>query len=358
MNKKIGIIIVNYNGRRYLNGLFFSLAQVDYDGEWEIVFIDNASTDNSLDYVKERFLPKFSNLKIIESKDNLGFAGGNNIGMEYLIKNNFNYAYLLNQDTVVDRDFLKNVVKHMKEGVGSVQSKLLLFDKEDASNSLGNAMHFLGFGYCFGYGMSKENTKKYLEGWQKRDKELNIAYGSGAGLLLNIEILKKVGLFEDYFFMYHEDLDLGWRMRLAGYRNVLAPDSVVYHKYEFSKSIQKYYWMERNRFIVLFQNFNYWTLFLISPALILMELGTLFFAIKSGWWKEKIKVYKYFLQSSSWKKIQKGREHIKSIRKKTDEELSDIFIGKILFQDMDNWVLKNIANPFFNFYWKIIRFFV
>jgi len=341
-----------------LNGLFFSLANVEYSGEWEIIFVDNASPDNSLDYVKERFVPKFSNLKIIELKENIGFAGGNNVGFKFLIKNNFDYAYLLNQDTVVTPDFLTNAVSHMKDSVGSVQSKLLLFDKNDEANSLGNALHYLGFGYCFGYGMSKENTNKYLKDWKKRDSELNIAYGSGAGLLLDLEAIKKVGMFEDYFFMYHEDLDLGWRLRLAGYKNVLAPFSVVYHKYEFSKSIQKYYWMERNRFVVIFQNLNYWTLFLIMPALILMEFGSFFFAIKSGWWKEKIKVYRYFLQKSSWDKIAKGRRRVNNIRKKTDEELSDIFIGKILFQDMDNWVLRKIANPFFDIYWKIVRFFV
>lgn len=354
MYKKIGIIIVSYDSRPYLDDLFFSLAKVEYQN-WEIVFVDNASTDGSADYLKEKFGPRFPNLTIMKLDKNSGFAIGNNIGLKYLEEKDFDYAYLLNQDTAPEPDFLERVLEKMKDNVGSVQSLIRLHNKDDRTNTLGNAIHFLGFGYCYGYGWSREKTEKYLEEWRARDPELNIAYGSGAGLLLNMKALRKVGFFDESFFMYHEDTDLGWRLRLAGYRNVLAPDSIIYHKYEFSKSIKKYYWMERNRFITIFQNYSAQGLALILLPLLLMEMGLFFFSFFSGWWREKIKVIEYFLYPKNWRRICANRRRVQKLRKISDKEISKYFVGKILFQDIDNWLLRKIANPILDFYWRVIR---
>ena len=85
--------------------------------------------------------------------------------------------------------------------------------------------------------------------------------------------------------MYHEDLDLGWRMKLLGYNNIVAKTSVVYHSYEFSRSIKKYYYMERNRFIVMFQNYKLGTILLILPVLVIMEMGLLLFSLSNGFFK-------------------------------------------------------------------------
>jgi GT2 family glycosyltransferase len=398
MNTKIGVIIVSFNSRQYLDDLFFSLGKVRYPN-WEIVFIDNGSQDGSADYAKEKFASGFPNLTIIKIDKNSGFAIGNNIGLRYLAENHFDYGYLLNQDTEVAPDFLEKALAKAGDGVGSAQSLVLLHssvipvpyqstgqapagiqghpvksgeagarssEQFNRVNSLGNAIHYLGFGYCYGYGWEKEKWEKYLADWKKKDAELNIAYGSGAGLLLDIRALKNVGFFDESYFMYHEDLDLGWRLRLAGYKNVLAPESVIYHKYEFGKSIKKYYWMERNRFITIFKNYSAWVLILIFPALFAMELGLFFFSFFSGWWREKLRVYEYFLEIKNWKIILEKRRQAQALRSfrchsrsggnpASDKEISKYFVGKILFQDMDNWVLQKIANPIFNLYWLIIK---
>ncbi|MBU4421841.1 glycosyltransferase family 2 protein [Candidatus Parcubacteria bacterium] len=404
MHPKIGIIIVSYNSRPYLDDLFFSLSKITYPN-FLIVFIDNASTDGSADYVKEKFGKQFSNLTILRSYKNLGFAEGNNVGFSYLEERGFDYAYLLNQDTAVSPDFLERALEKMDEKTGSVQSLIYLYNsaffgtprtppnpplerggkeerllegggKEErllASspeapawrekggmkiNTLGNAIHFLGFGYCYGYGWSKEKADKYLADWQKRDSELNIAYPSGAGTFFNMKALKKVGYFDEEFFMYHEDTDLGWRLRLAGYKNVLAPESVIHHKYEFSKAVKKYYFMERNRYLTIFKNYSATMLVLIAPALLVMELGLFIFSLSSGFWREKLRVYEYFLYPKNWSKICAKRRRTQKLRKAGDKEISKYFVGKILFQDMDNFILRKIVNPVFNCYWKIIKFFL
>lgn len=365
--KKIGVIIVGYNSRPYIDELFFSLSKVKYPN-WEIVFIDNASQDDGADYLKEKFGAQFSNLTIMKVDKNGGFATGNNIGFEYLEAHGFEYAYLLNQDTSVEPDFLERALEKMRDGVASVQSLIFVHpsmgilsalksgqDAHGRVNTLGNAIHFLGFGYCYGYGWSRERAEKFLENWRARDPELNIAYGSGAGILYDMEALKKIGYFDDDYFMYHEDLDLGWRLRLAGYKNVLAPESKIYHKYEFSKSIKKYYFMERNRYITIFKNYSAWTLFLIAPALILMEAGLFIFSLASGFWREKLRVYDYFLRPKNCRRICEKRKKIQKSRKISDKEISKYFVSKIEFQDLKNVILDKIANPLFTIYWQIIK---
>ena len=342
--KKVAIIIVNYNGRKYLKDCLTSLLALDYPQDlFQIIFVDNASTDDSLAYVKS----SFPQVKIITSQENLGFAAGNNLAMEKVLAQNFDYLLLINQDTVSQPDFLNKLVK-VAEGdkkIAAVQPRLMLHPEKDKINSLGNAIHYLGFGFSLG-------------GYQpfKGDlKPLEVAYASGAALLIKSEVLKQIALFDPDFFMYHEDLDLGWRMRMAGYKIMVVPDAVVYHKYEFSRSIRKYYYMERNRYICILENYKWLTICLITPACLAMELGLFLFSLKSGFWREKLKAYAYFLKLSSWQKIFKHRKVKAQYREVKDKAIIKHFTGIITSQEIDNWLLNKIANPIFNLYWQIIK---
>jgi len=341
---RIAIIIVNYNGLDYLADCLNSLTSLDYpQNDYQIFFIDNASTDDSLAYVKKNF----PDLKIITKDKNLGFAQGNNIGMQKAIEQGFDYVFLINQDTITDKDVLQKLVAkaESEENIAAVQPRLMLYPDKDKVNSIGNAIHYLGFGFSSG-------------GYQLYDQSLQckqITYASGAAVLIKTKVLEKIGLFDPDFFMYHEDLDLGWRMRMAGYKIILVPQTVVYHKYQFSKSIKKYYFMERNRFICVLENYKWGTIVLITPACLIMELGLFFFALKSGFAWEKLKVYAYFLKPSSWLKIFRHRKEKNKYRKVKDKEIVRFFTGKIEFQEIDNFILKKLANPLFNLYWLLIK---
>ncbi|OGY42592.1 MAG: hypothetical protein A2Y82_01765 [Candidatus Buchananbacteria bacterium RBG_13_36_9] len=341
---KIAIIIVNYNGKEYLPDCLKSLADLACPKEnLKIFLIDNASSDDSVDYVKNNF----PEIEIIINKENLGFAAGNNIGLQKAIAGQFDYIFLLNQDTICQPDFLNKLMAVMEkdEQIAAVQPRLMLYPEINKVNSLGNAIHYLGFGFSSG-------------GYQQFAGELEpkeIAYASGAAVLMRRQVLEKIGLFDPEFFMYHEDLDLGWRVRMAGYKILVVPSAVVYHKYHFSKSIKKYYFMERNRFICLLENYKLATLLLILPALIAMELGLLLFSFKSGFWREKLRVYGYFLGLKNWQRIFRERRARKEKRVRSDSEIVKLFTGKIEFQEIDNWLLKKIANPLFNAYWQLVK---
>lgn len=341
---KVAIIIVNYNGQKYLADCLGSLLKLDYPADsYKIFFVDNGSTDASLEYVRTNF----SDLEFIINPENLGFAEGNNIGIEKALSLNYDYVYLINQDTVSEPDSLKKLVNVLQsaEEIAAVQPRLMLWPEKDKVNSLGNSIHYLGFGFSGG-------------GYQKFTGDImpkEIAYPSGAAVLIKLEVLKKIGLFDINLYLYHEDLDLGWRMRLSGYKILVAPGAVVYHKYEFSRSITKFYYMERNRFICLLENYKLGTLLLIFPAGLIMESGLFFYSIFSGFWLEKLKVYGYFLNLSHWKKIIRGRREKRAIRVRGDKEIINLFAGKIEFQEIDNFIIKKIANPVFNLYWRLIK---
>ncbi len=380
MNKKVAIIISpNYKdyAKKYLAECVAGLRKQDYAGEMKIFIADNETSEESLALLNN-IIETHGNAsaQIIRNKNNDGFAKGNNDCMKLALKQGFDYVILFNMDTVVETDCVRKMVEAAeiqppspplsggKKEIGAVQARLMLYNKENLTpasplqyggqaykgegiiNSLGNVTHFLGFGYAKGY------LTPYSPFLIRRGESNGICYPSGAAVLFTKEALEKVGLFDEQMWLYNEDQDLGWRLWLYGYKCVLAPDAVVYHKYEFSRSIKKYYFMDRNRILAMLKNYHWGTLLLILPAFIAMEIGLLLFSFSNGWFKEKIKVYKYFLRPESWRHIMPERKKIQSARTVPDKEIIKLFSGKIWYQEIGEWKLK-IANAVFDAYWQI-----
>lgn len=342
--KKVLIIIPVHNGvAEFLGDCLSSLRNIGYAKEdLAILAVDDVSADNSAEFINNNF----PEVKVIKNKKNLGFAGANNVGLRFAIDNGFDYAYMLNQDTAVDPEFLNEAVKlaETDQQIGLVQSKILLYAQKDKINSWGNEIHFLGFAYAGGYLTADEEMPAR-----------EIAYASGAAMLIRVSALKDVGLLNEEFFMYHEDTDLGWRFWLAGFKVRLAPKSVVYHKYEFSRSIKKYYFMERNRYLVLLQNYKIATLLLILPAALVMDLALFFYSFLAGFWREEFLVYKYFFQAGHWEKILKTRAMVQARRKVKDKEIIKRFTGRIEFQEIKSPLLRYLVNPLLNWYWRAVK---
>ncbi len=157
--------------------------------------------------------------------------------------------------------------------------------------------------------------------------------------------------------MYNEDQDLGWRAWLQGYRCVLAPRAIMYNKYEFQRSIKKYYYMDRNRIISILKNYRFSTLALIAPAFLLMELGLALYSIKTGWFKDKIRTWLYFFNFDNWKDIYKARKEIQAKRIISEKQIAEMVAGRIWYQEVDDWKLR-LINPFFELYWKFVKLFI
>lgn len=349
MNKKVAIVLVNYKNyaNRYLVDCLDSIRNQNYLGEINLYIVDNLSSEESFSFLKE----KASEAIIIRNKNNDGFAKGNNDAIKKAIDDDCDYVILFNMDTVVDYQAVSELVKMAEsdDNIGAIQSRLMLFDNKNLVNSLGNSTHYLGFGFCQKYRSEYRNINI-------KDGS-SIFYPSGAAVLFKVKVLKEVGFFDEKYFMYNEDQDLGWRIWLYGYKCVIALNSVVYHKYEFSKSISKYYFMDRNRILTALKNYKIISLALLFPAFFLMELGLLLFSIFNGWFIKKIKVYLYFLNPFSWVYIIKERRAIQKNRKIKDNDLLKMISGKISYQEIDNIFLK-LGNFFLNIYFIFFKFFL
>lgn len=368
--QKTAVIILNWNGMKYLPDCLGTLVKQDYPKEdREFILVDNASADESVKYCEENF----PQITVIRNDKNYGFDKGNNIGIKYALEKGHDYIILLNQDTAVASDWMRELVNAAQsdKNIGGAQSLMMYFNnaklRECESgltrntppappcerggmkvNSWGNQLHFLGFGFCGG------NMENLSADFNYNTREID--YASCASVIFRADILREIGGgFDEEYFLYHEDTDLNFRVKMAGYRVVIAPHSVMYHKYEFSRSIKKYYYMERNRYRILLTYLKWPTLILISPAFLAMECGMWLFAFKGGWAKEKLRAYGYILNPRNLADIFKKRSYIQRIRKLDDREFTKNFVGEIMYQEIDNPLLRYIANPMFKVYWNAVK---
>jgi GT2 family glycosyltransferase len=339
----IAVIVLTYNSAEYLDALLASIAETVYEGTWTLIVVDNASTDET-----PRRLQKESAVTLIETGENLGYAGGMNVGIDAARTMNAEYVVLLNHDVIVDHHWLSELmtVAQADAQIGAVQARVMLEQSREKINSIGNHIHYLGFGFTGGNGQTFNEADGAVR---------DITYASGAAVLLRMKAIDAVGAFDPTYFMYHEDLDLGWRLWRGGWRVVLAPRAIVYHAFDFARSIKKYYWMERNRFRVLLENYSLESLILIAPAFVVMEIGMLPYGILSGWWKEKVRAYAWIVNPTHWQIIARARQKKQRAYRVPERDLLNRFVGTIDDQEVGNVALDRIANPIFSLYWNIVR---
>ncbi len=361
---RVAVITVSYNHARFLRDAFHGLAGVTYPRDsWKIFLVDNASSDETVQLARTELIDELHGMTraggvkavLIASATNTGFTGGNNLAIREAMAEGFEYVYLLNPDTSVEPDFLEQAMRVLESSpeIGMAQSRLVLAQDRSKLNSWGNEVHFLGFSFCGGYRVPIA-SRAAAERLIVRD----IPAASGAAMLLKCAVLRLVGLLDDELFAYHEDVDISWRMRLAGFRVVLAPDSIVYHKYEFSRSIRKFYFMEKNRFLVHFKNLRAPTLMLLAPAFLVMELGLWLYAFKSGWWREKARAYRYFLSLANLRKLAASRRASQRLRVKSDRSVVWMFSPRISYQELPNPLWEYVGNHVFALYWYLVRLFI
>jgi len=343
---KIAVVLINYKdyASRFLPASLESLRNQTYPKDRFKIFItDNETSSETQEYLKQT-APE---AQLILNQGNDGFAKGNNDAFKVALEQGYDYCVSANMDTLFDSRWLAELVEAAQKNpeAGAVQSKILLSPEKVLINSIGNSVHYLGFGFCDGYRQPDHQIDGYPE----------IGYFSGAAVIFPRQVLERVGLYDDDYFMYYEDVDLSLRISFAGYKVILAPRSVMYHKYEFARSTRQAYWMERNRVRMLVENLRIRTLLLLLPAHLIMELGTLLYALKAGVLKQKFKVYGYFLKPQNIKEILKSRRYKQARRVLNDRVIWQRCVSEIKFQEIENPLLKYVGNPFLKFYWSLVK---
>ncbi len=246
----ISIIILNYNGRKNLGAILTdclsSVLNSDYPN-FEVLFVDNASIDDSVSFVKMKF-GSDARLRIIKNEQNLGFAEGNNTGIRAA---KGDYFALVNSDTTVSPSWLKGAEEAiLPPGVGAVQSKLLDMHSPHVLDSAGGLLDYYGYHLERGRG---EKASAY-------NKSVEIFYAKGAAVLIKRDILAKIGLFDSDIFLYFDEVDLCWRIWLYGHSVVYVPNSIVCHASGKTASNlqqrQRMYFYVRNHILVLMKNYD------------------------------------------------------------------------------------------------------
>ena len=371
--RKVAIIISpNYKdyAKKYLADCVESVRKQDYAGEMKVFIADNETSEESYGCLKKilaaqnaetRRGASLLGFEIIRNKTNDGFAKGVNDCIRRALAQGFDYIAVVNIHTAIEPSYISELVKvtESDDTIGVVQARMMLDlhstrsgqAEKDRISSLGNITHFLGFGYCSHYGEKWSENKFKISGSKF---QVPIFYPSGSSMFFKGEVLEKVGLLDEEYWMYNEDQELGWRIWLAGYRCVLAPRAVMRNKYEFRRSIEKFYWMDRNRINAILQCYRLPTLLLILPAFIIMETGLVLFSLKTGWFKEKTLVWKYFLTPAKWAYIGAARKRNQSLRKVKDRDIVKMISGRIWYQEIEDWRLR-LINPVFDLYWNAVR---
>ena len=327
--KQLGIIIVTYQSERHIVPLLRSLAAAIDPAQCVIWILDNASTDATVSIIEHEKKGLGLDLHLMREPMNGGFARGNNVAFAALMKETpCENIVLLNPDTVVQADFWQPLVTELKDpSVGTVASLLLLPD--GTINSWGNALHFLGLGFVQGYGQESSLVPD----------QPRLFSGSGAALAFRVATLETINaklgttdIFWEELFLYAEDTDLGWRMRLAGLDNRLARISAATHDHQFwtkplDEPSDRLFWIERNRYLLLLANFKWPTLIVLLPWIAASEV-----ALGLGLWK--LYPHRLKLGAAVWKEarspaFRERRRRIQSGRIVGDRAILRAMTGSI-----------------------------
>jgi GT2 family glycosyltransferase len=342
----VAILVVSYRGEPYLRDCLNSIRHATHDNLiLHPVVVDNASPDQTSSLIQT----EYPHVHLVQSQSNLGFAGGNNLGWQYIQSHlpQVEYVMLLNQDARLGDQAIEPLITFMQShpNAASVQPAIMLHDDPTLLNTAGNQSHYLGFGIKTGY-------RKPIAGPFAQPRQLDFA--SGCAVMLRRDLLGKHGLFADDLFMYLEDAQLGWMYRILGYENWYLPETTVIHQYRFSSTLNSYQLLERNRWWMLRVFYRWPTLLLLMPALLLMELGQLAYALSEGCLGKKLASY----CAKNRQARQAMRQFIQSHRVISDRQLTANFTSQIPAEELKHWALQGIANPLFTLYWKIARLFL
>ena len=331
--------MVSYNCReKLLACLDSALASLPVD--CEIIVVDNGSTEGNADAVAERF-PR---AMLIRSADNLGFGGGCNRGAG---QSRGEYLVFLNPDTLVEPGWLDALLKPFANhpAVGLTTSKILLRNDPDRLNACGNDIHITGLTLCRGAGQSRNRFPRCE----------TVGAISGAAAAIPADLFRKLGGFDDDFFLYLEDTDLSWRARMAGRESVYVPDSIVLHDYELRITAKKVFWQERNRLLMLLKSLRWPTLVLLMPSLCLAELITWGFVLLKDRSNVANKWRAYSWIVANWRHVLAKRRATQHLRRAGDRVMIKSTGFRIEFEQAVPGLVAAVARFVFNPLFFVLR---
>lgn len=215
-NSKVAVVVPSWNGLHDLPACIDSLLGQSLKAK--IIVVENGSTDGSLEYLQSTY----PFLVVLPQAKNLGFDGGVNVGIRYALEEDYEYIALFNNDAVADKDWLKHLVDTLSTNsdYGIAACKFMSIDKQylDSTGDL-----YTNWGLSYPRGRDEKTNDAY-------DQLTDIFGASGGSSLYRSSMLRQIGLFDEDFFAYYEDVDISFRAQLAGWKVVYEPKAIAYHQ--------------------------------------------------------------------------------------------------------------------------------
>lgn len=309
----VTLLVLNFNGMRYIESCLDSILQTDYP-KFEVVVIDNDSQDDSAKYIRENY----PQVRLIENKENYGFAQAYNLIIDSI---ETEYVGLLNNDIEVESDWLRQLVHYMEErgNIAAANPKMLFLQDKGRINAAGGNCDIYGVGWNRGNG--EIDSHQY-------DSAEEVFYGNGAAMLIRRKVWHEIGLFDERYFMYGEDLDWCWRARLKGYKILYVPKARIYHYWKGSNGTMVSS-LERHLLATLVKNYSLGTLLLIMPKYLSLKMLKAMWLVRHGTRPdEKLAVSMAIIWNlKNLKETWKKRLIIQSSRAASDKELQERMYG-------------------------------
>jgi len=319
IKSKVSIIIPHWNNVDVLSECLNSISSTDYPN-FEIIIVDNASNDNSVEWVKSNY-PRVT---LIENDKNYGYAGGCNIGADHA---NGEYLIFLNNDTIQEKNWVSNLVETMNSNsrIAALQPKVLnYYNKKlfDYAGGSGGQMDV----YCFPFARGRVFAKQEIDEGQYNNKE-KCFWSSGTCFMVRKNLFYKAGGFDDTFFAHMEEIDLCWRLYAMGFEVWVDPQATVYHKNALTLPMhthKKHYLNHRNSLLMLFSNYSIKNIFLIGIPRLILEIVACFYSILMLDWRH----FTAILRSLFWiishpNVIMKKRKNFSKIRTIEDKKIME-----------------------------------
>jgi len=312
----VSVIILNLNGQKFIPACLSSLKKTKYP-KFEIIFVDNGSSDQSL-LEAEKYLKSFSNKQILSTKKNIGWSAGNNFGIK---RAKGEAIVLLSNDTEVEPNWLKELIKvlYADKKIGIVQGQSFsIYDRK----SLDSGKNYVDiFGFCY----SERPTGIPEE----------VFFAEGVSMAVKKEVFEKIGLLDEDFFIMYDDIDFSWRARLAGYKIMIAPRSIVFHYRggTVGEGILKIrpkivYLNTRNHLTSLLKNYSLKNIFILLPWVYLAQFIKcfLFAFIHRKFWAAGAVILGLLSLNKDTVKIIKKRRAVQKTRKVSDKEIKKAMV--------------------------------
>ena len=330
----ISIIVLSYNNAAYIVDCLDHVYNQTFQN-FEVIAVDNNSSDNSV-----KLFQRYP-LRLVANKINVGGSMGYNTGLK---RARGKYILLLDTDTRMRKNTLALLYDYMETHpqVGAVMGKLV-FENSNRINSAGNAMNILGHTWCAG--LNEEDYGQYATRL--------VSSVSGACFFARQDAFERVGEFDADMFLYNEDADISLRFLMHGYKLAFLNQAVIEHHYSVTVNKKvKYYYIERNRWIILLKNYSLSTLLVLFAPLLLQELGILIFLASQGMLWEKIRGYGWIMRQLP--RTLKKRRLIQKTRTVSDRELLPLLETTFDYADIQNPFVKYVLNPITRSYAKLI----